>query len=53
MPGFEAVYGYNLVNISHFDVTTSQQKLLYERPCADQDALLPQLLERHAPPCSE
>ena len=32
MPGFEAVYGYNLVNISHFDVTTSQQKLLYERP---------------------
>lgn len=32
MPGFEAVYGYNLVNISHFDVTSSQQKLLYERP---------------------
>jgi hypothetical protein len=32
MPGFEAVYGYNLVNISHFDVTISQQKLLYERP---------------------
>jgi hypothetical protein len=32
MPGFDAVYGYNLVNISHFDVTTAQQKLLYERP---------------------
>ncbi|MBX2973696.1 MAG: hypothetical protein KF797_11370 [Flavobacteriales bacterium] len=32
MPGMEAVYGYNFVNISHYDVNTGQQKLLYERP---------------------
>lgn len=32
MPGIEAVYGYNLVNIAHFDVNTGLQKLFYERP---------------------
>lgn len=32
MPGMEAVYGYNLVNVSHYNVNTGQQKLLYERP---------------------
>lgn len=32
MPGFEAAYGYNLVNISHYDVITGQQKLFYDRP---------------------
>lgn len=32
MPGFEAVYGYNFVNISHFDVNTHGRKLFYERP---------------------
>lgn len=32
IPGIEAVYGYNLVNIAHFDVTTGLQKVLYDRP---------------------
>lgn len=32
MPGFEAAYGYNLVNVSHYDVITDQQKLLYDQP---------------------
>lgn len=32
MPGFEAVYGYNFVNISHFNTTTKQQNLFFEQP---------------------
>lgn len=32
MPGLEAVYGYNLVNISHFDITESKQKNFFEKP---------------------
>lgn len=32
MPGMEAVYGYNLVNVSHYDVDTGRSKLLYAQP---------------------
>lgn len=32
MPGFEAVYGYNLVNISHFNTTTQKQHVFFEKP---------------------
>lgn len=32
LPGFEAVYGYNLVNVSHFNVETQKQKTFFEKP---------------------
>ena len=32
MPGFEAIYGYNLVNISHFNTATQTQHLFFEKP---------------------
>lgn len=32
MPGFEAVHGYNLVNVSHFDNSTNTQNEFFERP---------------------
>lgn len=32
MPGLEAVYGYNMINISLFDLDTKKQKLLFEKP---------------------
>ncbi len=31
LPGLEALYGYNLVNISHFDTEAQKQKLLFEK----------------------
>ena len=32
IPGFEAVYGYNLVSISHYDIAADTQKLFFEQP---------------------
>lgn len=32
LPGFEAVYGYNFVNISHYDIKENKQKLFFEKP---------------------
>jgi len=32
LPGLEAAYGYNLVNVSHFDIETQKQKLFFDRP---------------------
>ncbi len=32
LPGLEAVYGYNLVNVSHFNTETQKQKLFFEKP---------------------
>jgi len=32
MPGFEAVYGYNFVNISHFNNQTKEANLFFEKP---------------------
>ncbi|ABG60094.1 hypothetical protein [Cytophaga hutchinsonii] len=32
IPGFEAAYGYNLVNISHFNTGTQKQQVLFEKP---------------------
>jgi len=32
MPGLEAVYGYNMVNISHYDIKENKQKNFFEKP---------------------
>jgi hypothetical protein len=32
LPGLESVYGYNLVNVSHFNIETQQQKNFFEKP---------------------
>ena len=32
MPGLEAVYGYNMVNISHYDIKENKQKTFFEKP---------------------
>ena len=32
MPGFEAVYGYNFVNISHYNNQTKTENKLFEKP---------------------
>ena len=32
MPGFEAVYGYNLVNISHFNISTKTKNTFFKDP---------------------
>lgn len=32
MPGFSAVYGYNLINISHYNHNTKQENKLFGRP---------------------
>jgi hypothetical protein len=32
LPGFEIVYGYNLVNVSHHDAITLKKKDFFERP---------------------
>jgi curved DNA-binding protein CbpA len=32
MPGFEAMYGYNLVNVSHFNHETKTENRFFERP---------------------
>ena len=32
MPGIEAVYGYNLVNVSHYDIATKKQKNFFDKP---------------------
>jgi hypothetical protein len=32
MPGFEAAYGYNLVNVAHYDIDSGVQRLFFEKP---------------------
>jgi hypothetical protein len=32
MPGIDVLYGYNLVNIAHYDFQTEKQNLLFKRP---------------------
>ena len=32
MPGIKAVYGYNMVNISHYDIEKNKQKYFFEKP---------------------
>jgi hypothetical protein len=32
MPGFEAIYGYNFVNISHYNNQTKKENKLFEKP---------------------
>ena len=32
MPGIEAVYGYNMVNVSHYNIKENRQKFFFEKP---------------------
>jgi hypothetical protein len=32
IPGLEAVYGYNMVNISHYNISENKQKNFFEKP---------------------
>lgn len=32
VPGLEGVYGYNLVNISHYDIKTNKKQELFDKP---------------------
>lgn len=32
LPGLEGVYGYNLVNISHYDIHTNEKKTFFDKP---------------------
>lgn len=32
IPGLSALYGYNLVNISHYNITENKQKTFFEKP---------------------
>ena len=32
MPGFEAIYGYNFINISHYNNETKKENKLFEKP---------------------
>jgi len=32
MPGFDAVYGYNMVNVSHYNTTTNRRNNFFEKP---------------------
>jgi len=32
MPGIEAVYGYNMVNVSHYDINENKSILFFEKP---------------------
>ena len=32
MPGIAAVYGYNMVNVSHYDIKENKQKYFFENP---------------------
>ena len=32
IPGLEGVYGYNLVNVSHYDLLTNKRKELFDKP---------------------
>lgn len=32
MPGIAAVYGYNMVNVSHYDIEKNKQKYFFEKP---------------------
>lgn len=40
-PGFEAVYGFNMVNISHYDLTNNKHHLLFEQPVLIRTAYYP------------
>ena len=32
IPGLQGVYGYNLVNVSHYDILTSKKKVFFSKP---------------------
>lgn len=32
MPGFNAIYGYNMVNIAHFNIKTKINKVIFDKP---------------------
>ena len=45
IPGFEAVYGYNMVNVSHFDITLNKQKSFFEKPVLIKTLYFPSFLQ--------
>lgn len=45
MPGFEGVYGYNLVNVSHYSITENKQKLFFEKPVLIKTVYFPSFLK--------
>ncbi len=44
MPGFEAVTGYNLVNVSHFDIKENKTNYFFEKPVLIKTLYYPTLL---------
>lgn len=32
MPGFSAAYGYNMMNVSHYDINSAKQRNFFEKP---------------------
>lgn len=55
MPGIEAVAGYNMMNVSHYNFKTKEKKTLFEKPvlvntlyypCLEQDSLQGQPINR-------
>jgi hypothetical protein len=45
MPGLEAVYGYNMVNVSHYDTVKQQQKNFFEKPVLIKTLYYPSFLK--------
>lgn len=41
MPGIRAVYGYNMVNVSHYDISQQKQKNFFEAPVLIKTLYLP------------
>lgn len=44
MPGLEGVYGYNFVNISHYDIQTNKRKAFFDSPVLINTLYLPAFL---------
>lgn len=45
MPGIEAVYGYNMVNVGHYDMATKKRQNLFEHPVLINTVYYPALLQ--------
>lgn len=45
MPGIEAIYGYNMMNVAHYNFKTKQRKNLFEAPVLINTLYYPSLLQ--------
>ncbi len=45
MPGLEAVYGYNMVNIAHYNTSTQKRKDIFESPVLVKTLYYPSLID--------